>query len=254
MNHSVQLGTRYIKPWWGLYSDLQLDPFVLGAGDSIKVYVEWNWADRGEGQDFNKDWSLVVWGEEGKATLTHDAGLETDHLPYIERQEGDIDEGNFSVEGHLTLYEEEVIAYEESITVRDIDTDGTEMLDENSAERFNLWAEDYTVTTERDCGAGIYENGGLYEDGFRYATVMLNTCKHRNKVYTVYMNYDDWLRVEHFYSRVGSDGTVRSDTILQKCKYYEENWDVVACSFELGYIENYEELGLAGPWQARAGF
>lgn len=123
-SHSVQLGTRYIKPFWGLYSDLQLDPFMLGAGDSIKVYLEWNWADRG-GHDFSKDWSLVVWGEHGKVSIKHDAGYETDHFPYIERQEGDIDEGNFSVEGHLTLYEEEVIAYEESITVTDIDTDGT---------------------------------------------------------------------------------------------------------------------------------
>ena len=81
--HSVQLGTRYIRPFWDNYDDLQLDPFTMTAGETIKVFTEWDWSDRG--YDFSKDWSIVAWGEEGKVTITHDAGYETDHWPFIQR-------------------------------------------------------------------------------------------------------------------------------------------------------------------------
>ena len=105
----------------------------------------------------------------------------------IERQEGDIDEGIYEVpEGATTLHEDEEQELEELLNV-EINTDGTLFNDENSRERFNEWAEKYEVNVPYECGAGIYENGQLYEDGFRYQTVMLNTCRHKNKKYTVYM-------------------------------------------------------------------
>ena len=66
------------------------------------------------------------------------------------------------------------------------------------------------------------------------------------------MDHDDWLRVEHFYRTYDSEENIVKDTVMQKCLYYEENFDFVSCTFELGYIENYEELGLTDPWQERA--
>ena len=92
----------------------------------------------------------------------------------------------------------------------------------------------------------------MYEDGFRYQTVMLNTCQHRNKEYTVYMKYMDWLRVEHFYTTFDGEFIVAKDSIIKHCRYYENNSDILACTFELSYIANYEEYSLSSPWQNRA--
>ena len=124
--------------------------------------------------------------------------------------------------------------------------------DESSRQRFNEWVEEYEVIVPYECGAGIYENGQLYEDGFRYQTVMHNTCRHRNKKYTIYMEYMDWVRVEHFYTTFDDEDKVAKDSIIEHCRYYENNANILACTFELGYISNYEEYGLTDPWQTRA--
>lgn len=50
----------------------------------------------------------MAWGDRGEVSVTHNAGYETQHLPFVERQEGDIDEGIYEVpEGATTLHEDE---------------------------------------------------------------------------------------------------------------------------------------------------
>ena len=117
--------------------------------------------------------------------------------------------------------------------------------------RFNAWAESYEPNVAHDCGASIYEEGSLYEDGFRYQTVMVNTCPNSTKKYTVYMNIMDWFKVEHFYTTYEGNQVI-TDSIIRECHMYEDDAGILACTFELGYIEDYETFGLTEPWQMRA--
>jgi len=64
----------------------------------------------------------------------------------------------------------------------------------------------------------------------------------------------DWVRVEHFYTVFEDEAKtiINKDSVIEHCRYYEDNQNILACTFELGYIANYEEYGLTDPWQDRA--
>ena len=171
-------------------------------------------------------------------------------MPFIQRQEGSIDDG---------IWEQEQTIEEDKVEEGDPDEiemieDGTNQDDMTCRIRFTEWAESYEVDTPHDCNAGIYEEGSLYDDGFRYQTVMVNTCKHKTKKYTIFMEVMDWFRIEHFYTTYDSEENAIKDSIISECHYYEDDDSILACTFELGYIEDYEEYGLSDPWQLRAAF
>jgi len=80
---------------------------------------------------------------------------------------------------------------------------------------------------------------------------MVNTCPNSTKKYTVYMNIMDWFKVEHFYTTYEGNQVI-TDSIIRECHMYEDDAGILACTFELGYIEDYETFGLMEPWQTRA--
>ena len=74
-NHAVKLGDEYWeRRFWNLNGDLQFDPFVMRAGESIDIVAEWNWSDRNV---VAKDWSIVAWGETGNLSVTHNKGTKS---------------------------------------------------------------------------------------------------------------------------------------------------------------------------------
>ena len=74
-NHAVKLGDEYWeRRFWNLNGDLQFDPFVMRAGESIDIVAEWNWSDRNV---VAKDWSIVAWGESGDLSVTHNKGTKS---------------------------------------------------------------------------------------------------------------------------------------------------------------------------------
>lgn len=218
----------------------------MQAGETIDIIAEWNWSDR---SDVAKDWSIVAWGEQGELSVTHNDGLASDHMPFIERQEGKIDQGIYDFEGLVVPDEMEV-----EVEVIDMIQDGVSQDDPYCREAFTKWSESFNIVTTQDCGASIYEDGTLYDDGFRYQTVMLNTCKHMTKKYTIYMTLIEWFRIEHFYTTYTSEGEIIKDSIISRCVMHKEDEQILACTFELGYIENAADYGLSDPWQMRAAF
>ena len=56
------------------------------------------------------------------------------------------------------------------------------------------------MSSDRACGASIFEEGNFASDGFRYQTVMVNTCEHMTVMYTIYMDILNWTKVENFYT------------------------------------------------------
>ena len=57
------------------------------------------------------------------------------------------------------------------------------------------------MSSDRACGASIFEEGNFASDGFRYQTVMVNTCQDKTVLFTLYMNALEWYYVEHFYTK-----------------------------------------------------
>ena len=61
--------------WWHGDWDFK---HTFKAGESHKIYLEWNHGD----PNTPNDWSLTAWGASGgQVTVTHDGGLTTQHLP-----------------------------------------------------------------------------------------------------------------------------------------------------------------------------
>ena len=56
----------------------------MSAGQSIEITTEWDFSK----SNIAKDWSVVVWGENGPVSITHNGGWTSDELPVIEAQEG----------------------------------------------------------------------------------------------------------------------------------------------------------------------
>lgn len=81
---------------------------------------------------------------------------------------------------------------------------------------------------------------------------MVNTCLNRTKKYTIFMAIMDWYRIETFYTthenEDAENGAVIKDSIIRECHLYEEDNAILACTFELGYISDYELFGLSEPW------
>lgn len=57
----------------------------------------------------------------------------------------------------------------------------------------------------------------------RYVTVMVNTCKNYNKKFTIYMEADNWDRIEMFYTVWNAEGGVVKDSVLRECHHYEHD-------------------------------
>ena len=83
--HSASDDERHIiEPAWGEYSypfrygSRILPAYQIKAGDP-----EWIKMDIHFGEDDARDWSIVVYGDKGPVTITHDEGLVTDKMPVI---------------------------------------------------------------------------------------------------------------------------------------------------------------------------
>ena len=144
-------------------------------------------------------------------------------MPFIERQEGPVDSG---IEETKKEDKEEEEKNDNNYELDDEVTDDVvktpEQIAREERQRFNEWAEKYEPHTLRDCGASIFEEGNLVGDGFRYQTVMVNTCINSTKKYTIFMDVMDWFKVESFYTTVDTaTKSVVQDSVIRECHMYE---------------------------------
>ena len=67
------------------YGNLQMVPYQIAAGESVKITTEWNWF---EDPNAAKDWSVTVWGAKAAVGITHDGGLTTQSMPQAPAYQG----------------------------------------------------------------------------------------------------------------------------------------------------------------------
>ena len=78
-------------------------------------------------------------------------------------------------------------------------------------------------------------------------STMVNTCEDFTKKYTIYMDLQDWFNMQHFYTTYDEEGNVQHDSVIRECHRYAEDENILGCTFELGYIADYEKYGLTQP-------
>ena len=111
---------------------------------------------------------------------------------------------------------------------------------------FANWVETYDYGFKKGyCGGKLHEETEKTKDGQRrHRTVMKNTCEHATLVYTLFMDAEEWERVPFFYKSFDSEGRLEHDTesiMTPVCAVSERSASVLGCSFELGFVENFEE-------------
>ena len=86
-------------------------------------------------------------------------------------------------------------------------------------------------------------------------TVIKNECQDWNLEVTVWMSNADWSFVKEVYETYNDEGTVKDTSVVKECIEYDWDYEVVtACTFLLGYIDNYDTMGLSSPDQRSAGW
>ena len=53
--------------------------------------------------------------------------------------------------------------------------------------------------------------------------------------------------MQHFYTTYDEEGNVQHDSVIRECHRYAEDENILGCTFELGYIADYEKYGLTQP-------
>ena len=64
-----------------------LETIEIEAGEEVEIVVEFNWARTG----VTKDWSVTAWGEIGEVEVRHSNDIESNHFPYTEKGQMNID-------------------------------------------------------------------------------------------------------------------------------------------------------------------
>ena len=120
--------------------------------------------------------------------------------------------------------------------------------DQTNADNFNQWIEEFDggLVMGAKCGAGIYNEGHRYIDGFHYSTVMINTCESLNMRFTLYMDEVEWYRIQHLYTTYDpASGSVENDSIITECHPHEDAPEIMGCTFEVGYFEDHDAYSLS---------
>ena len=94
------------------------------------------------------------------------------------------------------------------------------------------------------------------EGKHQFRTVMKNTCEHITLVFTVYMKAEDWDNIEFFYRRYDEQdqSMIKNDSNKTKCAESKNNPGNVGCTFELGFVDDFEERGMTHGRQTLAGW
>ena len=83
---------------------------------------------------------------------------------------------------------------------------------------------------------------------------MKNDCENWNLRITVWMATDEWQNLPEVFEKYDANGSIVKTSVVREC--VEEDWGipVMACTFEIGNIRDWQELGLPCPEQRTAGW
>ena len=208
----------------------------MAAGESIQIDTEWNFSDAAT----PKDWSVVVHAELGEVTLTHNDGLQSDHMPLAPPRSGDTP----APVPRPTPAPQPTPTPTPTPAPTPTPVDPVDNRDEST---FREFVESYTP---EGC-AGLSEQRYTNEAGSGgYQTVMKHTCAGATE-FTVKMSVADWDSVKFFYQKEDANEVLIRDTKHVSCT---DAGDDRTCIFNVGNVSDWQNLGLPSDDQPMMGF